>query len=206
LTQVIKRFDIGPMQNFFYLIGDTKTKQALIVDPAWDPDFIVKTVAAEGFTLNGFVVSHAHYDHTNAIDVLLQKLDVPVYAHKDEVPYAKSGNGIVGDLGDTVKPTTDGQVLELGETKLTFVHTPGHTPGSQCVQVGDCLITGDTLFIGGCGRSDLPGGEPERLFQSLSKIAKLPSSLRVCPGHDYGDVPERTLGEELKVNPYLRTI
>jgi glyoxylase-like metal-dependent hydrolase (beta-lactamase superfamily II) len=127
-----------------------------------------------------------------------------VYAQKEEIAYAKEGHAIVGDLGETAKPMSDGDVIELGDTKLRLIHTPGHTPGSQCVEVAGSLLTGDTLFIGGCGRSDLPGGNPELLFKSLGKIAKLRPDVRVCPGHDYGEVPERTLGEELKLNPYLR--
>jgi glyoxylase-like metal-dependent hydrolase (beta-lactamase superfamily II) len=204
VATVLKRFNVGPMQNFCYMIGDEKTKQALVLDPAWAPDTITGMVEKNGFKLSGLIVSHAHYDHTNAIEILLQKFDVPVYAQKEEVEYAKTGNAIVGDLGDTAKKMNDGDVITLGETTLRLIHTPGHTPGSQCIEVANTLLTGDTLFIGGCGRSDLPGGNPELLFKSLGKIAKLRPDVRVCPGHDYGEVPERTLGEELKLNPYLR--
>lgn len=192
------------MQNFGYLIGDEKTKQALVVDPAWDPTQIIKLVSDEGFTLAGLVVTHAHYDHVNAIEILLDKFDVPVYANKNELAYAKSGNSIVGDLGRTAKPMEGGDVLQLGETPITFLHTPGHTPGSQCIQIGKHLITGDTLFIGGCGRTDLPGGDPATLFKSMQKIAQLPGDLEVCPGHDYGEKPRRSLQEELQLNPYLK--
>ncbi len=204
MATVLKRFDVGPMQNVCYMIGDEKTKQALVLDPAWQPDTIIKTVDENGFKLSGLLVSHAHYDHTNAIETLLSKFDVPVYAQKEEIAYAKSGTSIVNELGKTAKGMSDGDVLELGETKLRLIHTPGHTPGSQCIEVNGALLTGDTLFIGGCGRSDLPGGNPELLFKSLGKIARLSPNLRVCPAHDYGDVPERLLGEEIKFNPYLR--
>lgn len=205
MTFVLKQFPIGPMQNFCYLIGDEKTKKAFVVDPAWAPEKIVETVKKEGFTLAGLIVSHAHYDHTNAIDVLLDNFDIPVYAQKEEVAYARAGHSIVGRLGATVKALDGEETVQLGETALRFIPTPGHTPGSQCVQVGHNLITGDTLFIGGCGRSDLPGGDPEKLFQSLQKIAKLPSELVVCPGHDYGVKQTRSLGDEKKDNPYLQT-
>lgn len=191
------------MQNFGYLIGDEKTKQAFIVDPAWSPAKILSIVEKEGFKLAGLLVSHAHFDHTNAIEDLLALVDVPVYAQADEVPYAKSGNKIVGNLGSTLKPIDGEQTLKLGETEVKFLHTPGHTPGSQCIIVGDNLITGDTLFIGGCGRSDMPGGNPSLLFDSLKKIASLPSNLQICPGHDYGNVRQKLLGNEVKDNPYL---
>ncbi|MCG3206030.1 MAG: putative polyketide biosynthesis zinc-dependent hydrolase PksB [Elusimicrobia bacterium] len=192
------------MQNFGYLIGDEKTKQALIVDPAWDPTLIMNTVSEAGFKLAGLVVTHAHYDHVNAIEILLKKLDIPVYANKNEIPYAKAGHSIVGSLGRTVKALDNEQDLQLGETSIYFFHTPGHTPGSQCLRVGDQLITGDTLFVGGCGRSDLPGGDPVVLFHTLEKLARLPRQLEICPGHDYGDQPRRLLQDELELNPYLR--
>ncbi len=204
MSFTLKQFEIGPMQNFCYLIGDHKSKQAFVVDPAWNPEEILSTVEKEGFRLAGFLISHAHYDHTNAIEDLLDKVDVPVYANKAEMDYAKSGNSIVGSLGRTAKTTNAEESLQLGETEIKVLHTPGHTPGSQCFQVGDYLITGDTLFIGGCGRSDLPGGNPATLFKSLQKIARLPTQLTICPGHDYGSVKQRTLGEEKGENPYLQ--
>ena len=204
MTTRLLRFDVGPMQNVCYVIGDEKTKRELVVDPAWSPDAIIETMTKNDFTLSGMIVTHAHYDHTNAIENLLGRFDVPVYAQKEEIAYAKSGTSIVNELGRTAKAMSDGDTLALGETCIRFVHSPGHTPGSQCIEVAGALLTGDTLFIGGCGRSDLPGGNPGLLFQSLSKIAKLDPHLRVCPAHDYGDVPERVLSEELKINPYLR--
>jgi glyoxylase-like metal-dependent hydrolase (beta-lactamase superfamily II) len=192
------------MQNFGYLIGDDTTRRALIVDPAWDPTQLLKIAADGNWTIAGFIITHAHYDHVNAIDPLLFKLDVPVYANKAEIPYSNSSAGIVGDLGRTVKGMNGGDVIELGDTEIKLLHTPGHTPGSQCVQVGNHLITGDTLFIGGCGRADLPGGDAGTLYKSLQKIAQLPGDLEVCPGHDYGDAPRRLLRDEMKINPYLR--
>ena len=203
---VLKQFPIGPMQNFGYLIGDVSSKKALLIDPAWSPPELKKVAADAGFTIAAMAVTHAHFDHTNAVDTMLTLIDVPVYAHPDEIAYAKSGVNIVGDLGSTVKPvaSSGSEKIRLGETEIEFLHTPGHTPGSLCVRVGDHLITGDTLFIGGCGRSDLPGGNPSLLFRTLRSIAKLPPQLEVCPGHDYGQAPRRLLSEELKINPYLR--
>ncbi len=191
------------MQNFGYLIGDEETRQALLVDPAWDPLKLTKLTEEAGYKLAALAITHAHYDHVNAIEDLLDKFDVPVYANKAEIDYAKSGNSIVGVLGKTAKGLDAEQTVKLGGTAVSFLHMPGHTPGSQCIRVGDHLITGDTLFIGGCGRTDLPGGDPTLLFRSLQKIARLPGHLEVCPGHDYGDAPRRSLSEELKLNPYL---
>lgn len=111
---ILKQFEIGPMQNFCYLIADEKTKQALVVDPAWAPQKIKEVAAQNDLKLVGMVVTHAHYDHTNAIELLLHDLDIPVYANANEVPYAKSGVSIVGDLGSTVKPTQGGDKIKLG--------------------------------------------------------------------------------------------
>ena len=204
MPYTLKQFEIGPMQNFSYVIGDEKTKDAFVVDPAWQADTIVKTVEEAGFKLKGLLVSHAHYDHTNAILDLLKKFDIPVYANANEVGYSQLGTSIVGKLGNTVKPMQADDSVMLGETKVNFLHTPGHTPGSQCILVGNHLITGDTLFIGGCGRSDLPGGDAPTPFKSLKKISGLSPQLEICPGHDYGFVPRRFLGDEIKDNPYLK--
>ena len=204
MTFQVKQFDIGPMQNFGYMIADQASKTALMIDPAWEPDTILKLVEQNGWTLAGLAITHAHYDHTNAILELMKRVDVPVYANKNEVPYSKMANGIVRGLGDSVKPLEGNDTVQLGETTVTFLHTPGHTPGSQCIRVGDYLITGDTLFVGGCGRSDLPGGDATTLFKSLRKIASLPPQLTICPGHDYGEVKQRTLKDEIQANPYLQ--
>lgn len=201
---VVHQFDIGPMQNFGYLIADEKSREAIAVDPAWSAKRIFNEVEAGGFRLAGLLVTHAHYDHSNAIEEILNLVDLPVYAHREEIGYSRSGNTIVGELTGAVRAVEGDQQIMLGETAVRFLHTPGHTPGSQCVLVGDRLITGDTLFIGGCGRSDLPGGDPSLLFGSLRKIAGLPQNLTVLPGHDYGDARQRTLNEELRMNPYLR--
>lgn len=200
----VKQFEIGPMQNFCYLIADAASKEALVVDPAWAPQKIKEMAESNGYRIKGLVVTHAHFDHTNAIEEILKDLDVPVYANRAEIPYAKSGLSIVGSLGKTVRPMDGGEKVKLGESEIQFLHTPGHTPGSQCVLAENQLITGDTLFIGGCGRSDLPGGDPVLLYQSLRKISSLPEDLEVCPGHDYGQTRRRKLKEELAENPYLK--
>ena len=204
MPALVIQFPIGPMANFGYLIGDPRTKEAIVVDPAWSPEEIFKVAAAENLRLVGMAVTHAHFDHSNAIELLLHKIDVPVYANADEVPYAKSGTNIVGDLGRTVKTVRGGEKIKIGDTEIEFLHTPGHTPGSQCLRVENKLITGDTLFIGGCGRSDLPGGNAPLLFKTLRKLAAMPGELTVCPGHDYGAAPTRLLRDEIAHNPYLK--
>lgn len=203
MALILKQFPIGPMANFGYLIGDDRTREAMLVDPAWSPPEIFKIAADADLRITAMAITHAHFDHTNAIDLILDKLDIPLYAQPEEIAYAKSGTNIVGDLGRTVKPVQAGEKLLLGDTEIEFLHTPGHTPGSQCLKVGDHLLTGDTLFIGGCGRSDLPGGNAAVLYKTLQRLARLPGDLEVCPGHDYGSAPRRRLAEEVLHNPYL---
>jgi len=123
-----------------------------VVDPAWEPDTIIKCAADEGLKIVGALVTHTHYDHVNAAQALLKTVDCPVYIHeteKNNVPIALSA----------IKPTKSGDKIQVGGVEIEFIHTPGHTPGSQCFYVQGNLVSGDTLFINGCGRTDLPGGD-----------------------------------------------
>jgi len=201
---LLKQIAVGSMQNFSYLIADQKTKRALVLDPAWAADKILAEVESGGFKLTGVIATHSHYDHVNAVPEILEKFDIPVYVNKNELAVAKLGLDIFVDLRGGAKLVTDEETLELGETTIRFIHTPGHTPGSQCVIAGENLLTGDTLFIGGCGRYDLPGGDEGALKASLKRIAGLPGELVIYPGHDYGDVPFRKLADEKKDNPFLK--
>jgi hydroxyacylglutathione hydrolase len=200
----LKQLQLGPMQNFVYLVGDEQAKKAVVVDPAWEVDRIFQTAREDGMTLVGALVTHSHFDHTNGIAALLEKQDMPVYAHKKEVEFAKVGSPLLGDIGSHVKPVEGGDKLPVGNIEIEFVHTPGHTPGSQCFLVRNMLLSGDTLFIGGCGRCDLPGGDPEEMYKSLKSLSKLPPQTVLYPGHDYGSAPARPLSEEAAENPYLK--
>ena len=188
---------MGPMENFVYLIGDVETKKAAIVDPGWDATAIVKMAEDAGYKITDILVSHSHFDHVNALSDLLAQVDVKVHINKAELPYLKVGEG-------NLHGVESGDILTLGKTKIRFIHTPGHTPGSQCFHVGDNLISGDTLFINGCGRCDLPGSNPEQMYESLhTKLMKLKDETILYPGHNYAPTPTSTIAEEKKNNPYL---
>ncbi|HLD74005.1 MAG TPA: MBL fold metallo-hydrolase [Bdellovibrionota bacterium] len=194
---IIRQKEMGPMENFVYLIGDKETKQAAIVDPGWDADAIIKMAEDEGYKITDILVSHFHFDHTNALAPLLKKIDVKVHLNKAEVPYLKVGEG-------NLHAVESGDILTLGKTNIRFIHTPGHTPGSQCFHVDDNLISGDTLFINGCGRCDLPGSNPEQMYESLhTKLMKLKDETILYPGHNYAATPTSTIAEEKKNNPYM---
>lgn len=191
-----KQIELGPLQNFVYLIGSLETKEVAVVDPAWDVPRILQTAQQDGMKITQAIISHTHFDHINGLETLVSATDCQVVIHKKEAPALTIEKS-------NVQAIEGGQEISVGSLKLSFLHTPGHTPGSQCFLVGDRLVTGDTLFIGGCGRSDLPGGDPELLYQSLQRLNTLDDQISVYPGHNYAPVPSDTLAEEKKQNPFL---
>ncbi len=209
-TIYLRQMELGPMQNFVYLVGDPATKQCVVVDPAWEIDTIARTAAADDMVIVGALVTHTHQDHVGGsleswgmpgripgVEELLEKIPIKVYVHKAEREFLK------GFGSDLVK--VDGNdTLKVGRLELTFLHTPGHTPGSQCFLVDGRLISGDTLFIGSCGRTDLPGSDPTQMYYSLTqRLYKLPDDTVLFPGHNYGG-PSSTIGDERRQNPFMR--
>eukprot|EP00249_Psilotum_nudum_P011769 c23369_g1_i1 orf=539-1657(-) len=200
------------MQNFVYLVGDAKTREAVVVDAAWDVKGIRAFAAADSIKLVGAVVTHYHFDHTGGtppppFDALgikvpgVRELSVedklPVYVNKHDAETVRRNNEVPREA---IVELEDSAVISVGAVKLHFIHTPGHTPGSQCIHIprspDDYLLSGDTLFIGSCGRLDLPDCDAKAMFVSLQKkLASLPESTRVYPGHDYGG-PYTTIGVE----------
>src|SRR5258705_2446858 len=214
------------MINFSYLIADDASRAAVLVDPAWDVNGLVTHVEREGYTLAGALVTHYHQDHVGGsiwgltIEGLaeLAALRPQARIHVQ----AAEAEGIAQVTGvperDLVKHQ-GGDTLELGPVKIELLHTPGHTPGSECFLVSDAtlpagapgstqapaLVSGDTLFVGGCGRVDLPGSDPDEMYRTLTqRLAKLPPGTVLYPGHDYGPTPTSTLEGERARNPYLR--
>lgn len=180
------------MANFVYAVGDLETKECFLIDPAWDVQGLIDLVEADGMTLKGALLTHYHADHCGGcvfdieiegITELLTLKDIPVYVQKAENEWVTKSTGIASSALVNLDP---GQVLTLGTTEIQCLHTPGHTPGSQCFNVNNKLLAGDTLFLQGCGRTDLPGGNPEELYHSLTKtLKKLPDHTILYPGHNY---------------------
>lgn len=203
-----RQMEIGPMQNFTYLIGDKKTGECLVVDPAWDVPSIIDVAAKDGMKVTGALVTHCHYDHVNGVIELLNRTDGRVYVHKQEASFIKKAHpGATGLFINISSPNLvavdDGEVLNIGSTNIRFIHTPGHTPGSQCFLVENRLVSGDTLFIGDCGRCDLPGGDQDQMYESVTqKIMRLDNSIDLFPGHNYGGA-SASLGEQKQINPYM---
>lgn len=198
------------MQNFVYLIGDPETRECLVVDPAWEVDRILEEAKRDEMTITGILVTHSHYDHVNGVEAILKATDARVYIHKEEQAFLKhsraESTGIFINVSSpNLMAVSSGDKIKIGKVPLEFLHTPGHTPGSQCFLVNKNLVSGDTLFIGYCGRCDLPGGDPEKMYESLTqKLAKLDDETLLYPGHNYSDRAVTVLGEEKKTNPYLK--
>ena len=195
---LIQQYEIGPLNNFLYLLGDPETKEMAIVDPAWDVDFLVKEAKRLGYKITKVFLTHAHPDHVNGLDKLLSMHPVPVYISKYEHPALRpKAKGLVD--------VTPEDKLSVGKITFDILHTPGHTPGCQCFLSHGQLICGDTLFIDGCGRCDLPGSDPKQMYNSLYNILmKLPDETVVYPGHNYGNTPTDTIGNQKQSNPYLQ--
>ncbi|MBI2093618.1 MAG: MBL fold metallo-hydrolase [Candidatus Omnitrophica bacterium] len=192
-----KQLLLGPMQNFIYLIGDPQSRKAAVVDPGWEVPHILETLKNDGYQLADIFVTHHHFDHVMGLEELLKAVDVPVHVHREDAPMLKV-------QPSSIKPISGGENLTVGKVPIHLLHTPGHTPGSQCLLVEGRVLSGDTLFIGSCGRCDLPGGNPKALYESLSKRLKaLDDATIVCPGHHYASEPTRALGEEKRDNPFL---
>jgi hydroxyacylglutathione hydrolase len=202
----LKQMELGPMQNFVYLIGDPQTRDCVVVDPAWEIDEIVDTAAADGMRVQGVLVTHTHQDHVGGhlfdfdipgVEELLAKTPAKVYVHKAEREFLRG-------FGSDLVQVEGGETVQVGRITVTFLHTPGHTPGSQCFLVDGRLVSGDTLFIRSCGRTDLPGSDPKEMYDSLTRrLGALPDDTVVFPGHNYGGV-STTIGEEKQHNPMMR--
>ena len=199
------------MVNFVYLIGDRETGEAVVVDPAYDPQAILDTLAADDMHLVGALATHYRPDHVGGslmghgiagIRELLDAAPVPIHAQHAELEWIEKATGVPTaeltghDSGDTVL---------VGEVPITLIHTPGHTPGSQCFLVDGRLVSGDTLFLDGCGRTDLPGSDPAQMYESLTqRLAKVPDDVVLFPGHLYSEKPSASMAETRSRNVVFR--
>jgi len=192
----IEVMELGPMENFIYLIQDHLTGRVAVVDPAWEVDKIVSYTNQKNLKITDILLTHSHHDHINGVDEVLNHFDAQVHLLKAEAQFWGQKNvGVLHYGGDTIK---------LGDTEISVLHTPGHTPGSACYHVGDNLIAGDTLFVFGCGRCDLAGGDPNEMFETLRRIkAELPLQTLLHPGHNYAVKSTSTLEEQINGNPFM---
>lgn len=186
---VFEQIPVGAYKNFSYLLADLSSSNAALFDPAWEIESLLSRVRNRNLNLKYIINTHAHFDHIQGNVEIKRRTGAKIVMHESSLA--------MKDLG-----VKDGGEISLDNAvRFRFIHTPGHSAESMCVVVNDfALITGDTLFIGECGRVDLPGGDASALYDSFEKLRKLDPSLVVYPGHDYGKTPSATLGEELRTN------
>ena len=180
------------MVNFVYVIGDRESGEAVIVDPAYAPGEIVDKVTADGLRVTGVLATHYHPDHVggemmgveiSGISELLEVVDVPIHVQRDEIPWVERRTGVGPD---SLVAHESSDVVSVGSIDIELIHTPGHTPGSQCFLVEGRLVSGDTLFLEGCGRTDLPGADPEEMYRTLhQRLMRIADDTVIFPGHLY---------------------
>jgi hydroxyacylglutathione hydrolase len=207
----LRQAEIGPMANYVYIIGDPATHKAAVVDPAWDIDAIIDLAGRDGYEIDKILITHYHPDHLGGRMMgqniegaaeMLSKVKAKVYLNKHEAEGARRIAGL--SESDIVKADA-GDVVKVGELEVKFLHTPGHTPGSQCFLVDGNLVSGDTLFVNSCGRVDLPGSDPEAMYRSLNQtLRNLDDATVVYPGHHYAPEASTTIGDQKRTNLYMR--
>eukprot|EP01047_Picozoa_sp_COSAG01_P033789 COSAG01_NODE_2503_length_7555_cov_3.547881_8_plen_210_part_00 len=187
---------LGHMKNFSYLLVDERRQECILIDAGFHPERILDFIDKQKLNLSKILLSHGHYDHVNAVEQLLSKKQVPVYLSEKEAP-SLSPSFVTHYIADQDN-------INLGTSQIQALHTPGHTPGGLTFKISNqALITGDTLFIEGCGRCDFANSNPENMYKSLQIIKEQDPNLIIYPGHDYGPAPYRRLEEEKRKNPYL---
>lgn len=196
------------MRNFAYLIGDRETGEALVVDPAYAAGDLVDAAESDGMRITGVLVTHHHPDHVGGsmmgftlkgLAEMLERCSVPVHVNALEADWVSN---ITGIAPSELTSHTHGDIVTVGDVDIELLHTPGHTPGSQCFLVDGRLVAGDTLFLEGCGRTDFPGGDVDAMFGSLQQLAALPGDPTVFPGHWYSAEPSASL-DEVKRDNYV---
>lgn len=207
----IEQIPVGFMQVFCYLVYDDNTLEGVLIDPAGNEDDLLEHIEKIGISLLYVVNTHGHADHTSGNEKIRQATGAKVIMHEEDDTYYQRPEGklFARNMGFTVSGPADirvkgGEEISVGKLKMKIIHTPGHTRGACCILIDGNLFTGDTLFVGAVGRTDLPGGSFKQLIESLQNLVRtLPPDTIVWPGHDYGERPRSTLAKEKETNPYI---
>lgn len=180
------------MANFTYIVADEETDEAAIIDPSWDLEKVFDALKKNGGKAKYIINTHSHFDHVLGNEQVAKMTKAKIIQHKD--------SQIEKDIA-----VSEGDVIRVGSIEMKVVHTPGHSKDSICLVLDRMVFTGDTLFVGNCGRTDLPGSDPKEMYNSLLNIvSRLDDKLVVYPGHNYGQAPTSTIGFEKKFNPVLQ--
>ncbi len=211
MSLIIQAVEVGPLQVICYVVGCDRTREGMLIDPAAPSAVVGELIGNLNLRIRWIVNTHGHADHTAGNDYWSRKTGARTLIHRLDRDFFSTPAQQQAAIEEGFPPLTgidgtveDGESLQVGTFEFTVIHTPGHTPGSICLYTPGHLFTGDTLFVGAAGRTDLPGGSLEALIGSIQeKILPLPEETIIWPGHDYGDSPHSTLGEEKTSNPYI---
>jgi glyoxylase-like metal-dependent hydrolase (beta-lactamase superfamily II) len=206
----VKQVEVSSMAIFAYIVGCEKTKDALVIDPSADTERLINEAQSRGYTIKYIVNTHSHADHTMGNLKMKELTGAKIIIHENDVAgLIHQPLQMIMALGGDPSPPADitvkdGDLISIGETSLLVLHTPGHSPGGMCLYHTGIVFTGDTLFVGAVGRTDLGGGSFDVLSSSIhKKLFTLPDDTIVAPGHNYGDAPKSTIGKEKVYNPYV---
>lgn len=209
---IVRQIPIGSFEVFTYVVACPETREAAIIDPAGDPEKVLSVLSEEDLHAKYILNTHGHIDHILGNESLKEILSIPLCMHGADVDFFSDPDiqeAVFREFGMTYEfvvdiPLEDGQVLGMGKLQIQVIHTPGHTPGSSCFLINGNLFSGDTLFVGSAGRTDLDGGSLDDLLASIrDKLMVLPGETVIWPGHDYGENPTSTMSREMEENIYI---
>ena len=207
----VKQMQVGHMAVFAYIVGDPDSGEGLVIDPAANIDGIIKTAKKNNINIKYIVNTHGHVDHIAGNTEMKAKTGAQIIIHVEDAPlFRLTPAAVFRMFGAKQSPppditVNDGDNITVGNVSLKVIHTPGHSPGGMSLYTTGYVFTGDTLFVGAVGRTDLPGGSwPVMHHSIMEKLCKLPDDTKVMPGHNYGNTPTSTIGHEKMYNPYLR--
>lgn len=193
----VVQMEVGLLQNFCEILYCPETREAAIVDPAWEVDRLLAEVERLGLRVTTALITHTHNDHIEGVDLLVEKTGAVVVVNPREATAVRAP-------GRTLVDAVDGRDVPIGRRGVRALEMRGHTAGGTCYLADGYIVTGDVLFVGGCGRTDFQGGDTGEMWKSLQRLMRLPEETRVYPGHDYGETPTSTIAHEIRTNRFMR--
>ena len=193
----VVQMEVGLLQNFCEILYCPETREAAIVDPAWEVDRLLAEVERLKLKVTTALITHTHHDHIEGVDLLCEKTGAAVVVNPREAAAVRAPGRVLVDA-------LDGRDIPIGKRGVRALETRGHTVAGTCYLADSYVVTGDVMFVGGCGRTDFQGGDTAEMWKSLQRLARLPEETRVYPGHDYGETPTSTIAHEIRTNRFLR--